>query len=737
MRYKRVHVYLVRLKFRLRQVRDLLTQISRERSVYLTILSNLIFIILLATIVPITQLRSITTVVMLIGSLLGIIDYVVLNKLGIYPKGLLSNIYGLFIVSLLAIIVCISRFNAIFIAFCAGILVSLTAGIWIDRFIDGHYDNWLRILSPDQVDRLKGWSKARLTTVITFFFLFNLVSCIISFFGLAKTINSSPFSVNMLLLVNKPSQVWLVGLILLFCLIIWLSVNCLVAIRKYTLASPTHKLRAETESLRLIWTQFIKREKTSANQVIKQIQRDQALWIIILSLLITALDVTLYATLLGKGVLFGFMFFMIPFTVVILFGTIGHSTSCELGGAYGVLLSILLIRIISLVVPSYPWTTELIIVSFWSAVAAWLVGIVAGKQIKGTLHMSFLTFVIQVDAHQGLARVPNFVNIIRDSMQSGYKEGITDIFGSTATIPQATIESGVDLTIRTEDDMLLLGDGDLHLSIAYKQRPVLQLLYYSLCPNLLYKPSKLTPLPLPKLPVEYHYPGHMPDTNFLDAVGTSNGTYRTPLKGYSGWEFPCFVTNSNNNQAHGYRKTLSEFFDDMVTKSLDIQTDVFCFTELPPNEKSSKLTVIGFCRGITSTKSYATMEAEAFGSYVVSSLLARLKACGLNIEEVSRARLCYPKASFYDYDFETKAQQQVTVGKVTSFATHLSPSILSTIRIGLQKMPEKTRIPTFTQNIGKRFLLSVGGVVLASLLSLPIVQQNIEKILGNIWTNLR
>jgi len=168
--------------------------------------------------------------------------------------------------------------------------------------------------------------------------------------------------------------------------------------------------------------------------------------------------------------------------------------------------------------------------------------------------------------------------------------------------------------MRTASDPAILGDDLLHMSISYRQIPVLQQIRYALCFNLLMKRgSKQTsglitlqdePNILPVLPLAYYH-AYQPQGNKtkLDAVAQPDDSYHMKICDDTWVPLPSYITSTQIAGTHGYRAEASEFLDHMLTRSVHIKTDLFCSIENPPagTAEPARLLLVGFCHCQTST----------------------------------------------------------------------------------------------------------------------------------------
>jgi len=737
-------VEIAKIRFRLAVKR--IVQVIHEPNIYLALFADAIFIMLLLANSPVNQLDSSTILAVVGGAFVALLDYIVIRSLRSFSRGLLSNVYSLFILSLATYILAILHLNTFLVAFCTGMVISLNSALWGDLFSKGNYDNWLWVLRDEHIIWLRYKLGSHLLGFVTLFFLFIIGSYVIAFFELWITFSHNSAGFAWILnwqWIRDPHKVGMIGAIILFAFVVWLTTNCLVSIRKYHLLSSENKLRISSDSLRLIYEKYVQRKgNISSNHIVKQIQRDQLFWALLLAIAITILEIAIFISYPNQGLAFEFFFFMAPLTIVLLFGIVGHTTSCQLGGAYGVLLAAFCIRLIVMISPQYSWNAELLFVIFSSAIVAWIVGLLSTSFIRGTQRMSLLTFVIRVDFGKRSTCTPDFLRAVRNSLEEGYLQGMQYIGDISPKKTKATLNLDTGLSITTEDDISLFADKEYRFSISHSQIPLLKQIYYALCLNRLTKGAGQdnNSIPLPTLPLAYHHPGYAHQYE-LDAVGMPDGAYHFLFPERSHYiQLPSFINHAKHNgsASYGYRKDISEFFDDMLTLSVNIQTDLFLYLNNQSNDKgnTTELCFVGFCRGTTSTKSYVTLESEIIANEVIDSLIKKLNGCNLQPQIVQRARLHYPKISIYDWSTDLDETSTIASSSTTPFAVALPASILEFIRRGLQQLPEKAPFTTLTQNLRKRLLVSITEVSIAGLITLINLGQPVSRILQAIFKDI-
>jgi hypothetical protein len=672
---------------------------------------------------------------LVVGSLLVLVDFATVDLVFLGKYGLLSNLYSLLFFSSLAYILSFLSLGAKGLAFVEGITLTQCAGMWGDLYSRGNYDNWLWILNDNQIYALRQKLGSHFLTIVIVFFAFFIGAFALPFFALLG--NWRIISLNFAnLRLTDPLLIGQIALVFLLVLIIWLTSNCFVTIRKYQLSVSRKFNHFDTSSLHLIWEKIIGKTDKSANYIIRQIQREQLLWIIVLIGVIVSLETAIYLLMPAKGQIFLTLFFLTPFIVALLWGSFAHTTTSELGGVYGVLLSALVTWIISLLSPTYTWDIGLLFYVFSSAVSAWVVGLLSGIVVKGIQRMSMLVYVNKFEINYTPTIPVDYLAYISKGLENGYCMGMQILNGKTNTKPNVKMTSKSDLVISTGSNAVLSGDKMYQFTVLYRQKPVMQQLNYSLCANrLLYAKTDESTYVLPVLPVNYLHPSLINEDSKipqldLDGVLSSNGKYSIKL-GQKGKiiELPAFISIQSGDQPFpvcGYSMSVDGFFDQMLTRSVDVKTDVFCYLENNGKDliKKSTLWIVGFCRGQTSTKSYVTMEAETIASEVVDQIEEIFYVHGVQ-GSTHRMRLYYPKVSIHDYGFDPDQLQNYINSSTNNFAK-FSFQIFDEIQRCINYLPEARAIPTLTSNVRKQLIIWFVQVAFSLLAATSQIRTNVS-----------
>ena len=242
---------------------------------------------------------------------------------------------------------------------------------------------------------------------------------------------------------------------------------------------------------------------------------------------------------------------------------------------------------------------------------------------------------------------------------------------------------------------------------------------------------------MPVLPVSYYHCGYLAGAD-VDAVNIGDGIYRMDV-----WhrnepvEFATAAIYSSQTspalspeQSCGYRKQLSEFFDHMLTRRVDINTDIFYQLSDDSSEAAEgKWLLVGFSRACTSTKSYVTLETEVIVGEVVKALCDDLQAhLGVATQVVSYGRLYYPQVSIHDFGFEYDTRSLSREDRAEPLMP-LPISELAVMKKYLRYLPEHHIVPT---NIHQRLILWFVQVSVTGLLATLGLSDSVYSMVSNI-----
>jgi hypothetical protein len=317
----------------------------------------------------------------------------------------------------------------------------------------------------------------------------------------------------------------------------------------------------------------------------------------------------------------------------------------------------------------------------------------------------------------------------RDSLEEGYRTSHEQLFPGK---PKASYVSQktTDLIVAPYLGNPILGTDYHHLEADDAYVPILRELEYVLCENKLTSADSNHSKLLPVMP-RYRSIGKSDDGDMYWDKGVyhwnSKRRHLSLSSAASSLEIPAKDENT-----WILRKTRGDVLDHLVTKRSGIHTDLFIY---PPADQQDDIIICGITRETTSTKEYATVEAEAYAGSILEALKQRAEENeNINIVETASARLFYPRNSFFDIELLKWAE---TSAVLPSDRAGFPRRDLSFLRRSLDAMPMKSLIPSAVANIRKKFMVLVGEYVIATVLSVinlyPNTASAVRKFLEAIF----
>lgn len=655
-----------------------------------------------------------------------------------FNKLRLHNVFSLTIIVLTAIFTSLYMPGTVypFVMLGAFILHMLT-DIYGDYKLLGHFDNWLWVLPPKAIGRIGKMGRKLIWLVILWW-----VSVILGFFfvsfrvawqlyqpstywGLVReasnliTIQLNAGNGNGLTSTTTSGQLWLAYGPLLFLLIYFSLMFLLIIAGTHKLnleISPDHRgqrPRFSTGSIRVIWDSIRGRhpkKQRKIETILLAMQTDQAVWILILTLLIASLlliENALHASI--EVILYT------PVVCALVFGTLVHSTIGEYGGVQGVLLATFLNLIFTEPTSSFRWPYYYGYFLFLAACGAWILGLIGGIILRDKKRLSLISFVIQVRFKENGRNDIWYYNVLdaaHNGLLDGYKNAHLSLYGDLYRDLEV-IHTPADFVVAPQSGSPALSGEYYHLMIQDDTVPLLQDMAYVLCKNRLTSSNntlgKFGLLPvLPRTRMIVH------DTKDVDIYwkqgnylwDRSNQMFSIPsCENADAWLKP--------NTYLGLVKTWGEYFDNLVTKKSTFRTDLYLFAT--PNDPFS-MTFCGLSRTVTSTKEYSTLETEAYTSEVICSLVKLINPIPcIKTLECQSARIIYPSFSFDD----RKTIEEITQSAIFPTGVHSCYSResadLLTKALGL--IPDVNKNRNMMSDLRRRFIVLAGQLGL----SFPII----------------
>jgi len=654
-------------------------------------------------------------------------------------KGLL--LHNVFLLSLLAILGMLAAFVLsasvyLFVGIGALYLHMLT-DIFGDFKILGNADNWLWPIPKKWIDYFGNMGTSLAGYIMVWSGFIQLTFFIITFrwgWQLAKPSITSGLLFNPTL-----NNLTVLAYIPLFGLAAY-HLNLLMIV-----SAGAHKYRLEMGkntavsfsigSLNTVW-EFIRRKlrwnRQNFEKVLLRMQADIALWAVFLTATIASILLIL-TWFWGNSALWQpqqrVIFLLLPVFLALLFGTLVHTTVGEFGGVWGILLAWILNWIFGRLGVQALWDISLGYLLFGTAAGAWLLGLLGGIIFRGQSRMSMVAFSLQVNRTSKLddGWLHDVIMISHQGLQQGYEKMHAVLYGDSTKSNFVTLPS-TDMMLTPYRGRPILGEEYHHILAKDNYVPIVREHNYVLCDNRLTSTSK-----------------RVGQYGLLPVLPRQRGVQIEKLHGDMQWEGSKYhwlskkrdveiagvmPVAAGKKQDHQWIlfKTYSEILDHLVTRKSTIQTDIFMYPEL------DHVTICGITREFTSTKEYATVEAEAYAAKVVFELQELFKKHrGFKITQQTSARFFYPRLSFYDLDLAEWIQ---TSAILPSSDSGFPPQELAFIQKSLNKLPTKNLIPNATADFRKKLTILAGQYAIIALIGLIPLDPALLNTIKNIVMSL-
>lgn len=639
-----------------------------------------------------------------------------------FNRLLLHNVISLSLVALMGVLfgLWLPSTTVFFVAYAAFMLHMITDMLG-DFQLKGNSDNWLWVISPERLEKIGQMGRRYVVRVWGWWACLLLAFVIVNLrwawqmrfpdtrWGLIHEMVMHAESRNSILS-SAP-------LFLLFMYFLLLVGIILAGHHKYRLETGT-TARSKTGnpgSLQTFW-QFLagKSPKTGRefDQVLLKMQADSAKWILILTSLI-ALGLLLCSWLQVQNPLIIILVATVP---ALAFGTLIHPTIGEFGGVLGVLLAALLNIVLSRFGLQGAWSPITGLILFAAAAGAWVLGLVGGIFLRGQLRQSLGLFLVQITMPPGVSistqTLQKTIQLTSGAVEEGYRRARQQLFGGQE-LPEVR-KTPHDVVILPCDGVPLLLKNHTHLRATDVFVPLLSETAYVLCDNLLMSKSciigeygLLPVLPNNRLAVEDPLDGeaHWENGKCQWHSRRRKVDFLTPRQDHCSPHpaIPVMVAN----------KSLGDHFDDMVTRKVNIITDIYIF----PRGDCRTITICGVNRSSTSTKEYCSMEAETYAGWVQQCIAEAVESNQLGTAHRSSARLVYPRVSSWDQGLNDDfSRNSVPLSQAADGCLH--PEDVHVFQEVLGMMPQKKLIFSASADFSRRILVLALQVAVTILLTL-------------------
>jgi hypothetical protein len=664
-------------------------------------------------------------------------------------KGLLlHNVFSLTIIALLSLIFSLFFHGQVYpFIFLGSFLLHMLTDIFGDFQILGHCDNWLWVLSPNALKKLGNLGDKLVVLVILWSGLVLSSFSLVSFrwgWQLATKSKEGLLFDNIFMSWQNLSYIPLLVLSAYFFMILTLSI---AQTHKYKLEIGAAAIKSAvpfslgSPSFLLAFLRGkVKRTRLNLEQVILKMQADAGIWSFILAGMI-AVILLMLTVIWGKPSLWSVewqvLFLLIPVFLALFFGTFIHTTSGEVGGVLGVLSAWLINLFLSRLGLMELWGIQFGYFLFIAAMGAWILGLLGGIILKGQSRMSLIAFSMQINPkrkdEKDIKWFNEVIHIVREGLQNGYHNTHNQIYGKDNKGKEYVKASINEVVLTPYSGIPILGEDYHHFQADDSYIPALREMTYVLCDNRLSDQNSQK--------AEFGILPVLPRHRILANASTYadmkwDGTAYKWLSNKRNVSIECankvLETGSADFQ-WGLIKTWSEVIDNTLTRKSTIQTDIFIYPEV---DQKNVVTVCGVTREYTSTKEYATIEAEAYASSVVNSIRKLTNnSPSMCVKREASARFFYPRTSFYDQNLINWAEK---LASLPSDESEFSRSDLSFIRKSLESLPDKNLLPSVTANLKSKVLVLFGQYFVAGVVGFfnldPKFVDFLKDLIGNLFS---
>ncbi len=638
-------------------------------------------------------------------------------------KGLLlHNVYSLFVVCGIAVLASLFLSGSVYPLVALGtVLLHQLTDLYGDFRILGHVDNWLWVLPSRLLERFARMVPRLVRLVLVVAGFVELSFLILTFrigWQLAHPLAQGALYSGLL----TSGWEWLAYVPLLGLSIYHVSLLSLgyAAYHKYLveIGARNAESRPKIQSVQFLLNLVrgrIPRTSRNLEQALLRMQADIAPWI----LLCAGLIILVLTVLTSLHIDSDLVIVLVPIFLALLFGTLVHTTVGEFGGVLGVLLAWLMNLLLAGLHLQPLWPVYRGYLVFGAAAGAWLLGLLGGIILKGQSRMSLVVFSLQLranpDARENDYWIHDVIQLSTESLEQGFAGAHGELFPAPVKAHYVT-QPATNMMITPYHGNPIFGEEYHQLQAEDAYVPILRELEYVLCENRLTS-SAACNLLYPVMP-RYRVVGKAADGDMF----WENGCYHWASKRRQLDLISAATVSPSSKDSQStwlLYKTRGEVLDHLVTRRSAIRTDLFIY---PPAEKDNELIVCGITRDITSTKEYATVEAEAYAGNVIRTLKEKIGSNGkMSIIQDASARLFYPRISFYDLDLIQWAE---TLAVLPSDHAGFPRNDLAFLRRSLDALPVKNLVPSATANLrSKAVVLGVQYLIAAAVAALNLDPQ--------------
>jgi hypothetical protein len=521
------------------------------------------------------------------------------------------------------------------LVFLGSFLLHMICDILGDIWTVGHFSNWLSIIPKRWHSLFNGRPRRFLSYALPI----NLV--VFSSFFLVSIRWSTQLSGEIsneglfFILFKQPRLVVVLFLIGLVVYIVWLMLVLVLLLRKYNIEFGRGRVVFFQRSISILLKRlFRSREGDLSRNIYLKIRSDILSWAVFGSVLTATILILL--DLLGLSN--DFLIFFIPFSSSIIFGSMIHTSVGEFSGVLGVTTALLVNSILSKIGYQDAWSQDRAILLFVSAVAAWSMGLIGGLFFRGKEKMSVVVCSFEVYADSIISKgfVYDFFEKLENAVRNGYSKAHSLLQKTDCNITLNRLDHSA---LALFSDKQVAMTSRIHWRISSGYSPLLRELEYLFCDNLMVCSSQESDCshPIPVMPKT-----RVGRTTVDPEMIRSGSVYNWYYRGES-LRFDTLVENCDQGIEKGLSKLGGEFLDNLVTLQVKIVTDLYI------SSQSNSLICTFLVREATSSKEYATVEAELYLAAVIDELKRSLSTEPVRIELFS-SRIVFPSLSIFDYE---------------------------------------------------------------------------------------
>lgn len=646
----------------------------------------------------------------------------------------LHNIFALIFAALLGIGASLFLHSSVYpFVFLGSLILHMILDILGDFVKLGHVDNWLWVLPNSFLKKIGKYGSSVVYGVIflNFFIIFSFL--MISLRWSLQIVNSSTYF-GLFHRIIAGQFHWILYLPILFfgLYICWVMGISTANMHKYHLEIKKRKSkwRAYFGSFKLIRDYLfgrLKRNRYNLEKIILRMQVDSATWIFSLALFICILLHILTFLSLDNNLIF----FLIPIFFSILFGTFIHTIIGEIACGMGMFLAVLINILFSRIQLQEIWSLSRIYILLAAAITAWFLGLFSSIIFKGIIRMSLVVFIIKVQNKKNvIIGHDNFQNktltIVKNALEEGYKIIHEKLFGDFKK-DNFIEHTYIEMAMAPHINKPIIGDDYLNLIAKDNYVPGLKEFAYVLCDNLLLSLSrKIGDYGLLPVMPRYRIKGSVPEEYDMHLDGDNYNWHSSFRKVKFQIDSPVYSSNQASSR-WGLTKTYGEFIDGALTQRSTIETNLSIF---PFFEDEDTITICGITRECTSTKEYATVEAETYSWSVLKQILKNIIDTQNNkLVQKKSLLIFYPHISYFDQELmDDLIENSVLPSKYET----ITKSDYKIIKKAIDLLSSKNLVSTATSNLGKKTILLLANMFIAGLIAALGLERILLKIISNL-----